>query len=150
MTNVAPFRDKSHDSQIDFDIPAENWKKNPVKRGSSALSRVVLILLRILLTRVIVARRKSMSATNLTESSSSTGVRAPRWQLEEREHKWMTGRDLGWHMHMTPVKHIPFLSPSLSLSLSVDPCLLCIRLICIPNRRSLRETFGVSANVSKI
>lgn len=53
------------------------------------------------------------SATNLTESSSSTGCVAPCWQLEERDRRWMTCRDLGWHMHMTPVKTSPF---SLSLS----------------------------------
>lgn len=87
------------------------------------------------------------SATNLTESSSSTGCvpRADSWRKETVD-EW---RAATWGDICTwrPSNTSPF---SFSLSLGMDPCLLCVRLICKPNRRSLRETFDVSANVSKI
>lgn len=61
-------------------------------------------------------KKKSITECNeLDRKLVVNGVRAPRWQLEERDRGWMTCCDLGWHMHMTPVKHIPFLFLSLSL-----------------------------------
>jgi len=78
------------------------------------------------------------SATNLTESPSSTGCvsRADSWRKETGD-EW---RAATWGDIRTwrPSNTSPF-SFSLSHSLGVDPRLLYVRLICKLNRRSLRE-----------
>jgi len=87
MTNVVPFRDKSYDTRIDFDIPVGNKKKKKTRKKGRVHS---LDFTHFATNSVNEGNRiepegnRWQSATNLTKSSSSTGCvsRADSWRKE--------------------------------------------------------------------
>jgi len=153
MTNVVPFRDKSYDTRIDFDIPVGNKKKKKRGKRVECTLWISLISLRILLTRVIVSSQKEIDdrvQRTWQKARRQRGACPALTVGEKRPGMNDMPRPGVTYAHDARQTHPPSLSLSLTSARCRPPSPLRSTNLQTKQTVITRKCFGASANVSKI